>query len=865
MNPGDMNPPATAARIQSLFGEALDLDVEARARWLGTLRFADPEAAAQVERLLTLDAERADPFGNAIDSLKQTLEFDASEWIGREVGGFRLLRLLGQGGMGTVFLAERQMRDFQQLVALKLLRGFWFERSALERFAEERRILARLHHPNIATLIDAGATDDDRPFLVMEYIEGVPLLDYCDAGRLDLPARLRLMRGLLAALAYAHRALVVHRDLKPGNVLVTPDGTPKLLDFGIARLLEVDAVAAATATATRVFTPDYASPEQLAGEPVGTGSDLYSFGLVLYELCVGVLPWDSGVRPMSLGAMPLAPSERFRRIDAERGVELARRRGSDPQRLLRGLRGDPGRVLARCLDPDPLRRYATAQALDDDLVALLERRPPPGVQVPRRERARAFVRRHAWPLALGALVATAGTALLVQSLLAGHRLSVERDRALAAARSARIEAAKAERVSGFVQTMLASIDPDRAHGMDRSLMRLVLDSAAERARHELKDQPEVRMAIERTIASSYLGIGEYALAIRHFDAALAAASSAGAGPQVRVQLLVRKARSLDSLGQVEQAIEVVNEALHIAATLPAESRDRLLAESTMASLECDIGKFQSCHDRFTRVLAAQRRVLGVADADTEKSMGGLASADARLARYSDAQSLYEELIASYRAKYGDSNSQTLRAINGLAVSYLNQNRFAAAETLLKPAVALAEQVFGSDHLLTVGLLSNLGDAIRQQPGRKAEARPYYEKVLATWNAQYGADSRQSVYAETSLALLLRDSGDLADAERHARAAVAHMDRAFGADSVYRGMLLDNLASVLIDRRKYAEAERALAKAYEVYRSAQGFGPGHPDTQAVIRHYIDLYTAMNRPALAARWRALLVAPVASAKP
>lgn len=315
---------ATTARIQELFAQALDQDEDARARWLEDLRIAEPEVAAQLGRLLAHDAQRTDPFGHAIDSLKRTLEFDARAWIGREVGGFALRDLLGEGGMGAVFLAERQMRDFEQFVALKLLRGRWLERSMLDRFADERRILARLRHPNIATLIDAGATADGRPFLVMEYIEGQPLLDYCDSARLDNRARIGLARALLTALAHAHRALVVHRDLKPGNVLVTSDGTPKLLDFGIARLVATEGDQT-NATATRMFTPDYASPEQLGGEPVGTASDIYSFGLILYELCVGVLPWDTGARPVS-GAVT-APSQRFRSLDAAQCAELAACRG----------------------------------------------------------------------------------------------------------------------------------------------------------------------------------------------------------------------------------------------------------------------------------------------------------------------------------------------------------------------------------------------------------------------------------------------------------------------------------------------------------------------------------------------------------
>ncbi len=646
----------TAPRVKILFDQALDLDPDARRAWLGGLRSDEPEIAARVERLLALDAERADPFGNAIDSLKRTLDFDPNTWIDRELGGFRVLSVLGEGGMGAVYLAERQMRDFQQLVALKLLRGRWLESSALERFAEERRILARLHHPNIATLIDAGATDDGRPFLVMEYIDGVPLLEYCDGARMEIPERLRLVRGLLAALAYAHAALIVHRDLKPGNVLVTPDGLPKLLDFGIARLIEADS--AVRATATRAFTPDYASPEQLAGEPVGTASDIYTVGLIVYELCVGVLPWDVGSRPLS-DAAPTMPSLRFRQLDPAQGADLAARRGSDPQHLARGLRGDLGRVLARCLDPDPLRRYATVHALDADLVALLERRPPPGVQVPRRERMLAFARRHAWPLAAALLVVVAGFAMLVQSLLSEQRLSAERDLALASAESARLEAAKSTQVAGFVQSMLAGIDPDRAHGMDRSLMRLVLDSAATRANQELGNQPAVRMAIERTIAESYNGIGEYALATHHFDAALVAASSVDAPPQERVQLLVRKARSLSNLGRDKDAIAVAQEAVSVTDALSEKSRARLFAESSVAGFECDSGRFQACHDAYAQVLVVQRRVLGESDAQTQESMQGLAVADTNLARYEEADALYTELIAYDRAHYGDANSRTL--------------------------------------------------------------------------------------------------------------------------------------------------------------------------------------------------------------
>lgn len=845
----------TAPRIKILFDEALDLDADARRAWLDALRAREPDVAARIERLLALDAQRADPFGRAIDSLRSSLDFDPAAWLDRELGGFRLLRVLGEGGMGAVYLAERQMRDFQQLVALKLLRGRWLERSALDRFAEERRILARLHHPNIATLIDAGATDDGRPFLVMEYIDGVPLLEYCDDARLDIPARLRLVRGLLAALAHAHGALIVHRDLKPGNVLVTPDGLPKLLDFGIARLVEADA--AVRATATRAFTPDYASPEQLAGEPVGTASDIYSVGLILYELCVGVLPWDSGARPLS-GAAPTVPSLRFRQLDAERCADLAARRDSDPQQLVRGLRGDFGRVLARCLDPDPAQRYATVHALDTDLDALLERRPPPGVQVPRRERVLAFARRHAWPLSAAALVIVAGFALLVQSLLAEHRLATERDVALASAEKARVEAAKSEQIAGFVQSMLAGIDPNLARGMDRSLLRLILDAAAERAGRELEGQPAVRMAIEQTIAESYNRIGEYELSVEHYGAAFDAATT----PADRVSMLLRKARATGNLGNIPGATELARQALALASGLPADSRERMFAESTTAAFECDAGQFQACLDGYTRVLATQRRVLGDSDPNTLESMYGLAVANSRLAHHAAAEALFKEVIARHRAQSATPGAGLFAATTSLAEDYMEQARYAEAEALLKPALVQIEQMFGPDHPGTLATSMVLASAISKQPGRLAEARPYLEQALSNAQKLYGEDGSTTVFAESNLAELLRDAGELDAAERHARAAVAHMDRALGTDSPYRGAFLDTLATILIAKHEYAEAERVLDRAYAILSDEDGFGPDHPQTQTAIEHYVELYTAWKRPAKIAEWQAHL-APAGSA--
>lgn len=841
--------------LRALFEQALPLDHEARQRWLHELRAHDPDSAARLQRMLTLDAQQADPFGRSIESLKQSLEFKAEAWLGRDISGFKLVRLLGEGGMGAVFLAERNGHDFQQQAAVKLLHGHWLDERAAARFADEARILARLNHPNIATFIDAGSSADGRPFLVMEYIDGKPLLAWCDQARLSVFQRLRLAHGLLSALGHAHRHLVVHRDLKPANVLVTPDGTPKLLDFGIARLIANDTAAAVTTT--RPFTPDYASPEQLAGEPVGTASDVYSLGLLLYQLCTGVLPWDAGTRSRT-GPTASVPATRLQQLDPAQRAQLATQRGCDARQLSRNLRGDLGRVLSRCLEPDPALRYSSVDALERDLAAVAQGRPPPGIQTSRAARAASFSRRHAWPLALAALLLVAGAIVLTQSLLAEQRLAAERDRALAAAAEARTESAKSRQVANFVETMLSGIDPDRAHGMDRSLMRLILDSAGQRAHQELAGQPALRMAVERTIANSYNAIGEYSLAVQHYDAALQAARKARSKRTVSVNLLTDKARALSNQGAWKQAVATIDKATQRASGLPASSPARLYAESNRAGFKCDAGKWQACRESYASVLPQQRQALGDHHPQTLESMRGLAFADTQSGRFEEAREIYHTLLRIDRHKYGVADSRTLGAINGLAILNLQAKQYKKAEALLTPAVKVAIETFGADHPLTINLLANLGGAIRQQPGRNAEARPYYEQVLTATLEHYGPDNRRSVIAQINLASLLRDAGALQDAERHARLAVQHMHKALPAGSAYRGIFLDTLGTILVRANKYPQAQDTFDQAWSILNKANGFGPDSAPAQALIHHYVSLYRAWGKPKRVAQWRDKLIA-------
>ncbi len=452
--------------------------------------------------------------------------------------------------------------------------------------------------------------------------------------------------------------------------------------------------------------------------------------------------------------------------------------------------------------------------------------------------ARTFLRRHR----LG--IAAAG--FVVAALVVGIAL------AIAGMRAARIEAAKADQVADFARGMIAGIDPDKARGMDRSLMRLALDSAADRAGKELAGQAPVRASIEHTIADSYAAIGDYKLALTHYESALALAESAGTDIEERAKLTLRRAEMLANQGRSDDALSGAHAALALLASLPAGNRMRLFVESRLAGIECDAGKAEVCREHYQTTYDKQRQALGEDDPDTLDSLHGLARAYSDLARYDEARALFNTLIEKYKKLFGPENSKTLGVINGLAVVDLESKNDVEAEQLLRPLLEIDERLFGPEHPITHTAVNNLGGAIRGQ-GRNEEARPYYERALKLSNKLYGPDSYAAVVAESNYGQLLRDVGEYAEAEKHARIAVEHADKAFGADSAYRGLMHDALGSVLTREKKYVEAEHELDTAWSILVGDKNFGPQHPRSQEVVDHYIELYGSWGKPDRETEWR------------
>ncbi|MEW5915180.1 MAG: serine/threonine-protein kinase [Gemmatimonadota bacterium] len=482
-------------RLETLFDAAAAMPRAQQDEYLRRECAGDEGMLAELRTLL--DADRSDGdgrlaglIGGAAASLVQHDE--PAPWDGRVIGSYRLVREIARGGMGTVYLAERADAAYEARVAIKFARGVVAGHEVVRRFLAERQILADLEHPRIARLLDGGATDDGTPFLVMEYIDGEPIDAYADSRNLDVPARLALFRSVCDAVQHAHRRLVVHRDIKPSNILVGPDGTPKLLDFGVAKLLDpsVDG-GTKTSHAGGLLTPAYASPEQVRGDTVTTATDVYALGVLLYRLLTGVLPYGAGTRSgidLSHAILDESPAPPSRSQ-----VRSAPNETFGPARTLNA---DIDAIVLTALEKEPSRRYPSVEHLSDDIARYLERKPVMARPATRTYQVRKFISRYR-----RAVVATTATFVAGLGLVAFYtiRLARERDVALQ-------ETRKAEQVTAFLERLFAMSDPSEARG-NTITAREVLDSAAARAPNELAQQPEVQAALLYTLGGVYANIG----------------------------------------------------------------------------------------------------------------------------------------------------------------------------------------------------------------------------------------------------------------------------------------------------------------------------------------------------------------------
>ena len=691
--------------------------------------------------------------------------------LGRRVGPYRVERLIARGGMGAVYLAMRQ-DDFEQRVALKLVHPELQTAEVLRRFAGERQILARLEHPSIARILDGGTTDDALPFFVMEYVEGVPVDRYCEERGLSLRRRLELFRRICAAVHFAHQNLVVHRDLKPNNVLITAEGAPKLLDFGIAKILEAEPGNAMSGEAP--MTPAYASPEQLLGRAITTASDVYSLGVLLYRLVSGRPPYRlSGgdmVRNFEIVCRrePEAPSAAVRREEGGR-------------RRARRLAGDVDAIVAKAMRKDPGERYASAMELAQDVERHLADLPVAAHPATWRYRAAKLARRHKLALAVALLVvgfAVVTTFLWRQAV--HQRAAAERARA------------RAETVSGFLEDLFKSADPDAARGATLTV-REALDQGREKLAGELEGEPEVRADLLATLGTVY-----------------------------------------HNLGLTGDARELKEEALRTRRA--ADPRDRhglALDHNNLGRLLYDLGDLAAAEASYAEALAMWER-LGDG-ANTALALRNLAAIKAQLGAAGETLELYRRALAIDRRLYGEDDPRVASSLYGLGAHYRLAGDPGRAEPLLRQALRIYRQSLGADHTRVSAVENSLALAFHAQ-GRLAEARDHFESALETRRRRLGEDHVRTANSEKNLAALLLDQGEVAAAGGLLERALATLRR----DRPAGDWMIADAESVW---GSYLAAVGRTAEAGEILRASL-------ETLAEVRGEEDLRTRSARRRLAA---------------
>jgi eukaryotic-like serine/threonine-protein kinase len=767
--------------------------------------------------------------------------------VGRMFGPYRLDRLIGVGGMGAVYRAERADDLYRMRVAVKLLPPGFATEGMRRRFTAERRILARLQHPGIAALLDGGVSEDGVPFFVMEYVDGLPIDCFCDERGLATDARLRLFQQVCSAVEYAHRNLVVHRDLKPSNILVTADGEVKLLDFGVAVLLENDADAGdnpLTELHGRPFTPAYASPEQIRGEALTTAADVYSLGVLLYQLLAGRRPYEvTGLPPLRVEQvvceeLPPAPSEAVTTLEPV----TAR---ADRVGLSRRLRGDLDTIVMTALQKDPARRYASVLTLAEDIERHLTARPVLARPDSFGYRASRFVARNRYFVGAGALVAVLliGFAALATytAVSAGARnalIAAERDRA-------QRETEKAEAVSSFLVGLFGSNDPDVAAGESQTAFQIL--EQGERNAAELASQPAVHARVLDVVAQVYTRLGEYERAeslFRQAAALLRAEPGVNAGeiaaPLSRLGDLLRRR------GQLDEAVALLDEAIGLAEL----AGDTILLANGLNDLglaRYDQGDFAEAERLHRRALELRSSAYGSRHNRTATSLQNLALAVAQLNRGSEAEALYREALVIYRETLGGEHTEVATTLTSLGRSLSERGEFEEAIPLLSEALRINRSRLGNGHPHVALVLNDLG-SVRARQGRFEEAETIFRDALELREQALGASHPYVATSLNNLAFTMVQQGRLDDALPLRRRAYGMARERLGNDHVNTGQFAHNLADLLMRLNRLAEAEVLYRESIEILTRA--FPEAHPLTARPLTGLADLLIRLGRRAEAA---------------
>jgi eukaryotic-like serine/threonine-protein kinase len=866
-------------RIQTIFHAAADLPIAEQDASVRAACGDDQDLYSEVVAMLHQDAAVSVLDGGVADLASQIFESDSSALPLRQLGPYRILKLLGEGGMGVVYLAERNDLDTQ--VAIKILRDAWISPARRERFAAEQRTLAQLNHPLIARIFDAATLEDGTPWFVMEYVDGTPLTEFCRKHDASIEKRLQLFRSVCEAVQHAHAHAFIHRDLKPSNIFVKNDGTIRLLDFGIAKQLEsLDLQVDQTMTGLRLMTPAYASPEQIRGDRVGVSTDVYSLGVILYELLTGQLPFDlSNLTPAEAATVivdhePGKPSAAVKR-NIRAGLNL------QASSVSRTAWADLDVLCLMAMHKDPERRYRSVEALVRDIDHYLNAEPLEARPDTFRYRAAKFVRRNGSAVALAAVAITLVIGLIIFFTV---RLARARNAALA-------EAARTLRIQKFMTNLFQGGDEDAGPADDLRVVTLVERGVQEA--QSLDTDPKVQAELYGTLGGIYEKLGKFSQADSLLSLALerrkslfgpdspeAAESMVALGELrsdqarldeaeqlVRQGLEITKRRVppthpavgkataalgmiLENRGTYDQAIQVLNEAARLQSLPGVPEADLAATLSELANCQFYAGHYDISDSINRRVLGMDQRIYGERHPQVANDLINLAAIQYEQGHFPEAEKYQREALEITQGFYGKSHPETASAMTLLARTLVSEKRLDEAADLLQGALAIQEQVYGKVHPRVASALNELG-RIAQLQGKLNDAEADFRRMADIYRSVYAGKHYYIGVALANLAGVYVAERNYVQGEHLFREALHMYAETLPAGHKLIGIGHVRLGAALLPQKRYAEAEAESRAGYDILIKQMD-----PKATWLVQARQDLaeeYVALKRPDEAAKFR------------
>jgi eukaryotic-like serine/threonine-protein kinase len=848
-------------KVEELLHQAMALAPEQRAEFLDAACGSDADLRTELNSLLLAGEHLSDGFLNS--PLRGVLEREigAIESAGALAVGqifaqrYELIRKLGEGGMGQVWLAE-QVAPVRRQVAVKLIKAGMYDEAVVQRFQSERQSLAIMDHPAIAKVFDAGTTPQGQPYLVMEYVPGLPITDYCDQHKLSIKDRLELFIHACEGVQHAHQKAIIHRDLKPSNILVLEvDGKPmpRVIDFGLAKTTapQVSGESPFTQFGQFIGTPGYMSPEQvnLSARDIDTRTDVYTLGVVLYVLLTGLQPFETKRREKpSLEEWlrqlreeePPSPSIKVSG-DKDTSSATAGARRTEPKQLISQLRGDLDWIAMKALERDRTRRYGTPSELAADLRRFLNHEPVIARPASTGYRLRKYIRRHRVAMGVGAGLLLVLVVFSVVQALQLRETTRERDHAKQERDRANQERDRATRIAAFMSNMFKVPDPSEARG-NSITAREILDRAANDIGTGLAQDPDVQSQMMHEMASTYINLGLLARAQTLAQRALDARRSLrGADDPKTLESMTQLGLILHMQGHDADAESLDRRALaDERRVLGSDNPLTLQTADDLAMVLKPLGRFPEAENLAREVVDISNRRLGPESALTLRAQNHLASILFYEGHAGDAEKVLRPALDVERRVWGSDHPETMKALAMLAISLHHQNRFAEAESLYREVLAASERVLGTEHPSTAIAMGNLASIVADE-GHATESLNLQRQALAIFSRTLGPDHPSTLMCELNLTRGLRSEGQLHEAVRMQRRILATQARTHGEEYPDTLLSQSELAKTLFLERRYAEAEKLAQQTFDI--QLRKLGPRHRDVLDTLQR-LGMAMALN---------------------